>query len=96
MFIKDIKNFFKQWQCGKCRRCFNQVCHLDRHVKTCNGDEIKHIWSGGIYKPTKNIKQRLAAFDIDVSKHDFLFTYLAVFDMEASLPDAILQPAAKR
>ena len=66
--------------------------HLDKHVKTCNGDEIKHIWSGGVYKPQINIKQSLAAFDIDVSKHDFLFPYLTVFDTESSLPGATLQP----
>ena len=45
-----------QLQCGKCQRCFNQVINLDRHVKTCNGGEIKHIWSGGVYEPKKNIK----------------------------------------
>ena len=49
-----------------------------------------------VFTNPKNIKQRLAAFGIDVSKHDFLFPYLAVFDMEASLPDAILQLTVKR
>ena len=45
--------------------------------------------------PQKNIKQSLAAFGIDVSKHNFLFPYLAVYDTEASLPDSTLQPADK-
>ena len=53
MFIKDIKCLFKQWSCGKCKRCFDQVCHLDRHIKTCNGGEIKHVWKGGIYELKK-------------------------------------------
>ena len=53
MFIKDIKTLFKQWQCGECRRCFKQVWHLDKHVKTCNGGEIKHVWSGGVFEPKK-------------------------------------------
>ena len=44
----------------------------------------------------KNIKQSLAAFGIDVSKYEFLFPYLAVYDTEASLSDATLQPAVKR
>ena len=90
MFIKDIKTR----HCGKCRHCFKQPSNFGRHVKTCNGGEINYIWSGSVYEP-KNIKQSLAAFGIDVSKHDFLFPYLAVYDMEASLPNPILQPAVK-
>ena len=31
----------------------------------------------------------------DVSNHDFLFTYLTVYDTEASLPISDVQPAAK-
>ena len=48
MFIKGIKTFFKQWQCGACRHCFKQPCNLDKHVKICNGDKVKNIWSGGM------------------------------------------------
>ena len=40
MFIKDLKCLFKQWSCGKCKRCFDYVCNLDDHVKICNGGEI--------------------------------------------------------
>ena len=69
---------------------------MNDHVKICNCDEIKHIWSGGVYEPPKNIKRSLAAFGIDVSKHDFLFPYLVVFDTKESLPETILQPTAKR
>ena len=96
IFIKDIKSFFKQWQCGECRRCFKHVGHLDKHVKTCNGSEIKHVWSGGVFEPKKNIKQSLADFGFDTSNHNFLFPYLAAYDTEASLPVATIQPAAKR
>ena len=53
MFIKEINTFFKQWQCGKCRRCFNKVDSLNDHAKTCNGTEVKRIWSGGVYEPPK-------------------------------------------
>ena len=69
MFIKDIKCLFKQWECGKCKRCFDHVCNLDRHIKTCNGGEIKHVWKGGVYNPKK--KQQLAEYGFDVSNHDF-------------------------
>ena len=71
MFIKDIKTFFKQWQCGKCRRCSNYVSHLDKHVKTCNGAKI-NISDLAVFMNQKNIKQSLAAFGIDVSKHIFV------------------------
>ena len=43
MFIKDLKCLFKQYACGKCKRCFDKPSHLDRHIKTCNGGEIKHV-----------------------------------------------------
>ena len=71
MYIKNIKCLFKQWQCGKCRRCFNKVYILDTHVKTYNGDEIKHVWAGGVFEPKKYIKQSLADFGFNVSNHDF-------------------------
>ena len=96
MFIKDLKCLFKQWECGKCKRCFDHVGHLDDHVKTCNGGEIKHAWKAGVYNLPKNIKQRRAEYGFDVTKHSFLFPYLAVYDTEASLPTAEIQPAAKR
>ena len=35
-------------------------------------------------------------FGFDVSKHNFLFPYLAVYDTEVSLPVSDVQPAAKR
>ena len=95
MFIKDLKCLFKQWECGKCKRCFDHVGSLDQHVKICNGGEIKHVWKGGIYNPKKSIKQRLAEYGFDVTKHSFLFPYLAVYDTEASLPTAETQPVAK-
>ena len=96
MYIKHIKTLFKQWQCGQCRRCFDCVDNLDKHVKICNGGEIKHIWTGGMFNPPKNIKQCLFDFGFDVSNHDFLFLYLAVYGTEASLPVSDVQPAAKR
>ena len=53
MFIKDIKTVFKQWQYGECRCCFKHVRCLDKHVKTCNSNEINHVWSGGVFEPKK-------------------------------------------
>ena len=57
MFIKDIKCFIKQWECGSCKRCFDRVENLTDHVKICSGGVIKHVWKGGVYEPKKNIKQ---------------------------------------
>ena len=62
MFIKNIKNFFKQWQCGKCRRCFKQVGRLDDHVKTCNVAGVKHIWPGGVNDPPKKYYTKSSCF----------------------------------
>ena len=84
------------WECGSCKRYFDHVSNLDQHVKICSGGVIKHVWKGGVYEPKKNIKQQLVEFGINVSNHDFLFPYLAVFDTEASLPGSDYQPAAKR
>ena len=50
---------------------FKRVWLLERHVKTCNGGEIKHVWKGGVFEPKKNIKQCLADFGFDTLKHDF-------------------------
>ena len=96
MFIKDIKAFFKQFQCGKCKRCFDQVCNLDKHIKICEGVKVKYEWKGGVYKVPKSIKQQLADFDIDTTNHDFLFPNIIVFDTEASLPTCVEQPAVKK
>ena len=43
MYIKDLKCLFNQYECSKCRRCFDHVSNLDQHVPICNGGLIKHI-----------------------------------------------------
>ena len=95
MYIKNINAFFSQFRCGKCRHCFDKPCHLNDHVKICNGGEVKHIWTGGVYEPKQSIKQSLTECGIDVPKHDFIFPHLVVFHTESSLLIAIFQPEAK-
>ena len=50
---------------------------------------------GQYLQTPKNIKHQLAEYGFDVSNHDFLFPYLAVYDTKAPLPIADVQPAAK-
>ena len=70
MFIKKIKSLFEQFQCGDCRRSFKQTSLLDSHLESCNGGVVTHRWCGGIYEPQKTIKQSLASYGFDVSKHE--------------------------
>ena len=69
---------------------------MDKHLESCNGGVVTHRWCGGVYEPPKTIKQSLASYGFDVQKHDFPYPHIIVYDTETSLPDADVQPAAKR
>ena len=65
-------------------------------IKIYDGTLVKNVWKGEVYKPKMNIKNRLEGFGIDTRKHTFLFPYLAIYNIEASLQAATMEIATKQ
>lgn len=80
-YVKDMDKFSKCYVCSKCNASFPKPFKLERHEKSCEA-RVKHIYTGGIYHPSKTIFEKIADKGIEVAEDLKFSKYRATFDIE--------------
>ena len=78
----DIDSFFKCFRCPSCDCFFNRSNKFNRQLMTCK-DRVRHIYSKNVYTLRETLFEKLAVFNIPVSKDSTLLNNLAIFDFES-------------
>ena len=83
-YITNFKAYATKYQCGTCERHFNDISHMNRHQRTCQG-QTQHQFPGGYYTAPLTIFDVLEFYDISVPEHQRIFPWFLVYDFEAML-----------
>ena len=82
-YILDLRAYAKTYKCSKCgNSLWRYPSELRRHEATCEGG-VRHVFPGGVYRPTPSVFQRLDDEGVDVGDDDLrYYPFRATFDFE--------------
>ncbi|RLJ22871.1 hypothetical protein DJ031_00075, partial [bacterium endosymbiont of Escarpia laminata] len=89
-YIPAVSRYTRSYLCSKCGdSLWRTASKLRRHEATCEGG-VRHVFPGGVYRPTPSVFQQLDDEGICVPDHLRYYPYKATFDFECYFDDSDL------